>query len=488
MALGHGVSPLMGQRAARSQGLRARRTLGTRLTEPMPAASRRTTASAIPSPPARGVLGHQPAYAADPLGTFRRWSANYGPAIRLRFGPIRALLLTSPEAVEDVLVRQEAAFRKAPVVRRLARRVIGDSLFTAEGEAWRRQRELLREFFRRGRIEAHAPLIAREVGAMLDRWRAGETIPAFAETMRLSQRIAGQVLFGVEVNDDDVERVGNALAVTAADFQHGIDHPLALAVPDWLPSPRRSRRRRAVAALDDVVQRMIETRRRDGRDGSDLLGELLRRQSSLPWLTDRLIRDNVLTLLTESREDPALLLTWSLSLLAHDPDVAERVAKEADEVLGRGVPVAEDLGRLRVTSTVLHEALRLYPPVYGTGREARRDCVIAGVPVRRGTIVLLGQDAMNRDPQRYPEPDAFRPDRWHERPAEALPVGAYTPFNIGPRRCLGEPLAWAIGLIGVAMLARDIRLEAIDPRPVEPAVMLSLRPSREVWLRIEARR
>lgn len=149
-------------------------------------------ATGIPSPPGHGMLGHQGEYAADPIGSFRRWTAVYGDAIRLRFGPVPVLLLTSPEAVEDVLVREEATFRKAPVIRRLAARVIGRSLFTSEGEAWRRQRALLEGFFTRSRIQAHVPLIGQEVRAMVDRWRPGQTIAALAETMRLSQRIDDQ--------------------------------------------------------------------------------------------------------------------------------------------------------------------------------------------------------------------------------------------------------------------------------------------------------
>jgi cytochrome P450 len=408
--------------------------------------------------------------------------------IRLRFGPTRVLLFTSPQAVEDILVNEADAFRKAPVVRRLARRVIGDSIFTSEGEAWRRQRELLQVPFSRSRIEAHTAVIGGEVEALVGRWIEQRRVPVLAETMRLSQRIAGRVLFGVKMSDEDVERVAAALEVTAADFQDGVDHPMRLALPEWLPSRRRGTLRRAVAILDDVVGRMVETRRADRADGSDVLGEVLRVQPTTPWLSDRLLRDNLVTLLVESREDPALLLTWSLALLAHDRSgVADRVAAEAHEVCGDAVPTAAHLRRLPLTVGVLHEALRLYPLVYGTGREAIRDCNVDATPVKRGTVVLIGQDAMNRDPMRYPDADAFRPDRWLERPPEVLPAGAFTPFNIGPRRCLGEALAWTVGIIGLATLARDLHFEATESELVEPVIRLSLRPSREVWLTVRSR-
>ena len=439
------------------------------------------------SPPARGLLGHQPEYAADPLGTFRRWSATYGPAVPLRFGPSRALLVTSPAAVADVLVTQADAFRKAPLVRRLSRRVIGESIVSSEGPAWARQRSSLAPAFARPRMEAQVPAIAREVREMRGRWIERSRIPVLAETMRLSQRIAARVLFGVEVNDDDVGTVAEALEVTSADFQHGVDHPLSLAVPEWLPTPRKRRLGRAVATLDDVVGRMISARRRDPREGADVLGHLIRVQPTMPWLTDRLIRDEVVTFLVESREDPALLLTWALGLLAHDPNgLADRAAAEVRDVIGDADPTVTDLARLPFIVAVLNEALRLYPLVYGTGREAIRDCVVDGVEVKSGTLVLLGFDAMNHDPARYEDPHVFRPDRWLDDPGDAA-AGAFTPFGLGPRRCLGEPMAWTVAIVGIAILARDLRLRLDEPQLPAPAIRLSLRPSREIWVTVDAR-
>ena len=442
----------------------------------------------IPGPPTGNrLLGHQPAYVADPLGTFRRWSAEYGDAVRLRFGPVRVLLLTSAEAAEDVLVDEVASFRKAPLIRRAASS-IGESLFAAEGESWSRQRILLEPLFSPERMAAHLSVIAEEVMATVERWAPGTVIETLDETMRLSQRISGRVLFGADVTDADVARVVAALAVTDADFQDRVDSLLLYLEPDWLPTPRAMRRRRAVASLDELIYGLIDARRQRVLGGPDLLGELLLRQPELPWLTDRLLRDNLMSLLVESREDPGLLLTWALYLLSRHPEVAGRVAVEVDAVIGDRAPTAADVPRLGLVGNVLHETLRLYPPVYSTGRQAVRDCTVAGIAVRRGTVVLLSPAVSHRDAARFPDPDAFRPDRWRIAPGESLPTGAYAPFGIGPRRCLGEHLAWTIGVIGLALFLRDRRFLPADPAPVEPMILLSLRPSREVMLRVAARR
>ncbi|HSO28699.1 MAG TPA: cytochrome P450 [Candidatus Sulfomarinibacteraceae bacterium] len=442
----------------------------------------------IPSPPVGSrLLGHQPAYAADPLGTFSSWTLAHGEAVRLRFGPIRVLLLTGPQAAEDVLLHEAAAFHKAPVIRRASRAVIGHSVFAAEDDDWSRQRTVLDGFFSPDRMAVHVPVIADEVAAAARGWSARVTIETLRETMALSQRIGAKVLFGAAATDADVTRVEAALAVTAADFQARVNSVAHLLLPDWVPTPGAIRRRRAVSILDDITYRLIAERRRRPSGGPDLLGELLSEQRELPWLDDRLLRDNIVTLLVDSRENPALLLTWALYLLARHPDVADRLAAEVDDSLGGRPPEAADLPRLRLVAGVLRETLRLYPPVYATGRQAIRDCTVAGISVRRGTVVLVSPAVTHRDPRWFPDPDAFRPDRWLDSAIAGRPSGGYLPFGIGPRRCLGEHLAWTIGLVGLAMLVRDHRLEAVDPTPVEPRVLLSLQPAREVMLRVKPR-
>jgi cytochrome P450 len=439
----------------------------------------------LPSPGGHWLFGHQPAYAVDPLGSFRRWHEEHGDAVSLRFGPQRVLLLTSPGAAEAVLMTQADAFRKAPVMRRLAGPVIGDSLFTSEGEQWRRQRELLEGWFAGGGIERQLPTIAGHVQGMADGLTEERPVALLDATMRFCQRLIATVLFGAELTSRDASRIAAALAITADDFQRRLNSPLLL-LPGWLPYPGRGRLRQAVEELDEIVFRLIRSRRQRGRGSADLLAMMLDRQAEFPWLTDKLIRDNVLMLLVQGREDPALLLTWSLYLVAGHPEVGRRLRAESEAFLDDEPATPEVLSRLQLSSHVLKEALRLYPPVYSTGRVAVHDCVVDGVRVRRGTVVLLSQAVTHRDARWYNDPDEFRPDRWESGLQERLPVGAFAPFGLGPRRCLGEGLAMTIAHVALAMLARSHAFERAETDPVQPTVALSLRPEREVLLNAQA--
>lgn len=191
-------------------------------------------------------------------------------------------------------------------------------------------------------------------------------------------------------------------------------------------------------------------------------------------------------MIVDSRENPGLLLTWALYELARHPAVADRAEEEADEVLAGGEVTLGALGRLTLAHDVVRETLRLYPPAYSTGRQAVRDCTIAGIRVRRGTVILVSQWVTHRAATWFERPDEFLPDRWATAGAEGLPPGAYQPFSMGPRRCPGEHLARTVGVLGLAVMLRS-HLDLVEADPTEPTVRLSLRPSREVLLRVRPR-
>ena len=125
------------------------------------------------------------------------------------------------------------------------------------------------------------------------------------------------------------------------------------------------------------------------------------------------MRDELVTLVIAGHETTALALTWTLYLLSRHPDIAAKVEKEIDAALGADRPAsASDLGQLRYIGWVISEAMRLYPPVYILGREAVREVDIGGYRFPRGTVFLMSQWVVHRDPRFFPEPEMFKPERW----------------------------------------------------------------------------
>ena len=205
-------------------------------------------------------------------------------------------------------------------------------------------------------------------------------------------------------------------------------------------------------------------------------------------MTDRQLRDEVMTLLLAGHDTTALALTWAWVLLARHPDAEARLHANIDAEVGRRVPTAADVARLSYVEQVVSETLRLYPTAWVIGREAIRDTQIGGQPVARGTTLLMSPWVIHRDPRFYDAPDEFRPERWSDGLAARLPRYAYVPFGAGQRVCIGSAFAQLEATLLLTTLAQRFRLELADPsQPVEPLPVVTLRNRRPVLMKLLAR-
>jgi cytochrome P450 len=457
-------------------------------------------ASAAPGPPGgwpAGPRGHfltgvLPELGRDPLGFLTACARRYGDFVPMRLGLLPGLLLSHPDLVEEVLVTQHRHFVKGPTVRRL--RVLGNGLLASEGELWRRQRRLMQPAFHRQRVAGYADTMVRHTERMLAGWRDGETRDVVGDMMALTMGIVAETLFGVGLpgGPGTLAEMGAALAEIGGHF-NSRTYSLLFFLPDAVPTPGNLRLRRATARLDRVIYGIIGERRRGGgADSGDLLSLLLRARDEpdedggrepgqgARGMTDRQLRDEVMTLFLAGHDTTALALSWTWTLLAQHPQAEARLHAELREVLGGRAPAAADLPRLRYTEHVLTEALRLYPPAWAVGRQAAADCEIGGRRVPRGTVVTISQWVIHRDPRFFADADAFRPERWAGGLTGRLPRYAYFPFGGGPRVCIGTGFAMTEAVLLLATIAQRFRL-ALEPGfAVTPQPFVTLRPKHGV--------
>jgi cytochrome P450 len=193
-------------------------------------------------------------------------------------------------------------------------------------------------------------------------------------------------------------------------------------------------------------------------------------------MTDRQLRDEVMTLLLAGHETTSNALGWTFHLLSENPDAEARLHAEVDRVLAGRPATVDDLTALEYTERVLAESLRIYPPAWGIGRRALRDTVLGGYPIRAGSILSLSPYVLHRDPRFWPDPLRFDPDRFLPAAKAARPKHAYFPFSAGARSCIGESFAWMEGVLLVATIAQRWRLVRLAGHPVEPQALITLRP------------
>ena len=237
--------------------------------------------------------------------------------------------------------------------------------------------------------------------------------------------------------------------------------------------------------IQQGADQAIYARRAAADHAPDLLSRLLAaRDDEGGRMSDKQVRDEVLTLFVAGHETTATALAWSIHCLCNHPEIAEAVQREADAL--PGPPTFADLPRLPLALRVFKEALRLYPPVYFFGRQAIEPVTVDGVSLPRDTVVLIAPHALHRRPELYPDPERFDPDRFLPEREAARPKLAWLPFGAGPRVCIGNHFAMMEGQLVLAELLRHARFEAIGVDTPDPGA--TLRPSSGMKMRVRLRR
>lgn len=417
-----------------------------------------------------GTMGE---YGADPIGAMCRWRDEYGDFVPIRFGPFRAHMAYGPAEIEEVLVDRAVDFRKSFGTRMLIP-LLGQGLLTADGDEWLRHRRLASPAFHRDRIEGYGRTMAGYAQDRVDAWTEGEVVDLHDEMTALTLRIVARTLFDADVTAriEEVARIGTWIQ----DFYYLRFASLRFLIPTWLPTPGNRRLTAATRRLDDVVYRIIRDRR-PGEDRGDLLSMLLlARDEQGIGLSEKQVRDEVMTLLLAGHETTALALSWAFLLLDRNREARDRLEGELTAVLGTEPASPGDVPALPYTQAVVNETLRLYPPAYVTGREAIRATRIGGVPIPKRHIVLISMYATHRDPRFFPEPDAFRPERWLDGLEKRLPRGAFIPFGLGSRKCIGASFAMMEATLLLATIARRWRFE-LTPGDIPTQPSITLRPA-----------
>jgi cytochrome P450 len=323
-------------------------------------------------------------------------------------------------------------------------------------------------------MAAHAGVVVARTSSLLDRWTAGARLDVHDEMKSLLMGIVAEALFGADVAERAV-RVGAALESLMDRWASR--RGFARLVPDWMPVGVSARYTEGVRELDEVVRQMIATRRQSGEERSDLLGMLLAaRDEGGNGMSDAQVRDEAITLFVGGFDTPALAMSWIWYLLATHPDHAHKVAEEADALLDGRPPTFDDLNQLRYTSSVVKEAMRLYPPAWLLAREAVEDVALDGHVIPRGATVLMSPWVVHRDARLFDDALAFDPARWTDGRTSQLHRFAYFPFGGGPRVCIGAGFAMMETTLVLAMLAQRFRFVVENGVSIQPRASMTLRP------------
>lgn len=466
-------------------------------------------------PDGGGLFGHAQALRSDRLRLFET-ARRTGPMTQMKLLGRTFVVLNTPETASALLVEHGKATRKSPGLRLLLSHLGGEGLFMSEGDLWRRQRRLMAPLFQPANLSRYAQVMTEAAQSAAARWPDGP-VELAAEMTRITMDIVGSTLFGSEAFDgasdishaitDVLDWVNESSASTAlvaqvtllelserlsgrmGAFPKGlrdrVDH--AIHTPFLVPNAFSPKLRAAKHILDTRLLELISERRKNPVERDDLLSRLLAAQDADgSSMTDQQLRDESATLFVAGHETTANALAWSFYLLARHPEVRARLQAEVD-ALGGKAPDFHDVLRVPLAVRVFKEALRLYPPLTVLVRQATEPITITGVDIPQGQILFVPTWSLHRNPEVWPEPEAFDPDRFLPEREAGRHRAAWLPFGLGPRVCIGNHFAMMEGPLVLTRLLQLVDLELDATRTVAPDDFATLRPRGGVWARSRPR-
>lgn len=423
------------------------------------------------APGPRGIppIGVLHRFSRDPIALVDDNLRKHGGLVRMNIGPYLVHQVSSPSAVKQVLLNNYKNYRRGKFYRAF-HPFFGRGTLTTDAAMWKSLRSTTQALFLKPRLPAHGRVLAETIEDTIAQWEAadGAAVNVSDDMMVLAMRMLGRVLYGFDFRDHAEELLP---AVRFAMKVGNSPPPLSEFLPRWVPTPHRRRLARYQAVLNDVMDRVIDLHEAGKGDPDSVITAFLstpRPDKGRPW-TRHEIRDELKTLFLAGHETTGCCLAWTLYAIARDPDVRARLDAELAPLGDREI-TAEDINDLPYLRQVIDESMRLYTPIWMFPRDANEDDVLDGHPVPAGSSLFVCPHATHHDPDMWPDPYRFDPDRFASPPDRF----AYIPFGGGPRKCMGMDLALLELRLAIAMIVRRFRFTVVtEPKA---AALVAVRP------------
>lgn len=440
----------------------------------------------ISGPKGYPLVGVLPTFRQNPPEFLRAAARQHGGIAKLDFGLRQVYLITAPDYVKHVLQDNYRNYIRGGSIKS-ARWLLGNGLALVDGEPWLSQRRLMQPAFHRQRIARLGAGITETIAAMLDRWqavaRAGAPIDIAAEMMRLTLTVIVKTMFSTDISAE-VEQLEKAFNIGQAYiYEHGRN---PFAPPRWLPLASNRQFRQALTFLDTLIYRLIAQRRREAAERDDLLAMLLaaRDEETGQGMSDRQIRDEIMTIFFAGHETTATALAWTWYALAQHPAIEQRIRDELATTFAGTQPTAETVAQLGYMQQTFQEALRRYAPIWIFAREAVAEDQLDGYVIPAKSSIMISPYVTHLDARWWPNPDTFDPERFSAEQSAARPRFAFYPFGGGPHLCIGQSFAMLEAQLILAMTMQQFRLELVDRGPVVTKPQVTLRPRNGLWMRL----
>ena len=436
-----------------------------------------STLSEPPSVPGLPIVGNLLPFITTkgfPIDFLVDSARNHGSLVTIKIANLTFYLVSEPELIREVLIKRYQEFHNLDAVQdepRGLKRFLGDGILTVDHEAWRPQRKLIQPLMHTKYLSNYADTMSRFGEQLLASWEDGAERNIHEDMVQVTMWIIAETMFGTDVdNFQQVYHLGKRVQEISVS-------ELTSRRPDWMSPNKPAEVAEINAALTNLVKHFTEARTGDDEERSDLLTLLLnaRDEDGNP-VSEKFVRDNILTLFIAGHETTANTLTWAFYYLHQNPDVRAKLQQEVDTVLQGRVPTLEDLPNLAYTLQVIKETMRIEPTVSSLPRVVMEDTELGGYRLKEKCMVFVSPYIMHHDERFWDDPHRFDPDRFSAENEPNIPKYVYFPFGMGPRVCIGNHFSLMESQILLSLIASRYDLNLMPGAEVKPRRFLTTEP------------
>ena len=433
-------------------------------------------------------LFRQDILSAQPARLYRAWMAEF----RTPF--FRSYMINQPDLINTVLRDRPDDFPKSDRIKEGLAPLLGNSVFVTNGSVWKAQRRIIDPAFEGGRLREIYPKIWDAAVAAVARLKeqAGQgPVEMEGVTSHVAADVIFRTLFSIPIENEAAAKVFSEFK----DYQRTqpiLNIGALLPMPKWMPRFFKKRTKETARNIRGLISQLTHQRMEEIQAGTapdDLATKIMTTpdpETGKCFTPDEMV-DQVAIFFLAGHETSASALGWALYLLATNPEMQDRVAAEAAEVIDPEVPYFSAASKLRLTRDVFREAMRLYPPVPMMVRENTCPEHFRNRDIRKGSQIVLSPWHLHRHERLWDRPDEFDPERWQTKAGKASMREAYIPFSAGSRVCPGSGFAMIEGPLILGMLVRAYRFESVENRPAMPIAHLTVRSKDGIWLKLTLR-
>ena len=423
----------------------------------------------IPEIPSGNFFGHLRAYVNDPLAFLKRSRDIYGDIFTFKVAARRLIFINHPDYIKRVLQENHRNYIKSEAYRKLAL-LLGEGLFTSDGDYWRSQRRIIQPAFHREQIKTYAQTMHDLSMKMVNTWKENNEIELTSEMTKVTLQIISKSILGIDINNAG-QTVEQHLPFALKFMVNRITSPLS--APIWIPTRINQKFKKTKKILDRLIQEIIQYKKENL--GIDLLSQLilLKDEETGKGMTDDQLRDEVMTLFLAGHETTAMGMTWMLHhILSHN-----ELKKQVLKMVGR-IKNPWDAAQDYNIQNVINESLRIFAPVWILSREAIGSDKLDDFNIHKGDRIIFSPYLIHRHEGYWDFPEEFIYERFDKEVTHRF---AYFPFGGGPRVCIGQYFAlmeMTILLINILKNFPEMKLQSDEE--IKYDYSITLRPDRAI--------